>query len=72
MTAGRLCLECAHCYVDAGSQGYSEYTPGSGMTFYCQKRHRFTFHPDESGGKAELLADLRKAEKCADFKKDVK
>jgi hypothetical protein len=35
----KLCLWCSHFYLDTGSPGYSEYTPGSDFTMTCFKHH---------------------------------
>ena len=68
---GRVCLECVHCHVDPGSEGYSEYTPGSPFEFHCGKGKVFQFGVYH-GSKATLLADIRQAETCDEFKLEVK
>lgn len=66
----RICLECEHCYVDAGHHGYSEYTPSSPFNFYCTKNHRFKTIPlGHEGDKSTLLDDIKKAGNCRDFEK---
>jgi len=61
---GRLCLFCAHLWLDFGEAGYSEWTPGYGGEARCLKKHW------ELGGyeSADRLADyMLLGETCVDF-----
>jgi hypothetical protein len=33
------CIGCKHFWVDMGSPGYSELTPGDDFSIYCNKNH---------------------------------
>lgn len=58
----RLCYNCQFMYFDAGSPSYSEYTPGSNMTMYCQKDHW-----DLDGYEDKLRECLETAQHCPDY-----
>ena len=61
----RTCLECKQCYLDPGSEAWSEATPGSPMDFDCCKGH---YHYDESTlDKQRLRSAIFLARTCGDF-----
>lgn len=67
---GRICLECKHCYVDGGSPGYSEYTPGEGITFECTKGHDIGTKSIYDLSRKGLLVGIQRAHRCGDFEEE--
>lgn len=60
-----LCWYCKHVWWDAGSQGYSEYTPGDPADIRCRKDHwRVKSFQTEL---AEFRTFLQMAATCPDF-----
>ncbi len=63
--SGRICWECKHVYYSSGSEGYSDFTPGSDISLSCMKSYW------ELHNCSDTLADVRRkllsAEHCADF-----
>jgi hypothetical protein len=61
----KLCLWCKHFYLDVGSPGYSEYTPGSDFEMDCRKNH--WEYRGVSGTEDEYRACLISALVCPDY-----
>ncbi len=55
------CLKCSHCNFSPGKPGYSEYTPGSPMHFYC---HKGRWSAEDVYGARELGKTLSAAATC--------
>lgn len=65
------CLDCQNFSFDGGSPGYSDMTPGSGLSMDCDKNHwRFDFydHPTQE----EFATILNGKRECIDFIKRKK
>ena len=61
------CVGCKHLTLDTGSQGYSEYTPGSAGSFDCGRDH-WNFGYGEGAVFAHTLYDLiSRGFDCKDF-----
>lgn len=61
----RLCPTCAHFFVDLGSDGYSEYTPGHAGTMECLKG-KWSLRPDTATMRSARHA-MRRADTCKLF-----
>lgn len=63
--APKSCLDCQHCFLDGGDQGYSEMTPPTPMSWYCTKgwweMNRNDLDTDDVRRKIFV------AQKCPDF-----
>lgn len=67
---GRLCLECRHCSVSMGDEGYSSWTPGMPAEFACLKPDSETGEGWSAGTSAdqrELASLVRRAETCPSY-----
>ena len=64
----RTCLECKHCVLDPGAQGYSDVTPSTPMSLSCCRDH-YTYERDDIT-KQRLQAAILKARECEDFEVD--
>lgn len=63
----RLCLDCKHFWLDNAMPNYSEYTPGHGMSFECEKhKWKFDHYADD---KAKMKGVLETARECHDFER---
>lgn len=64
----KLCVFCKHWDFYGGSQGYSEYTPGSEASMNCNKGH-YGRHFDllNISGEDGFRAQILKAETCPDY-----
>lgn len=69
---GRICLECKHCSVYSGRQGWSEYTPSAPFEYECLRKHDLGIDIyGKRGDKASMLKGIRQAETCEDFVLEV-
>jgi hypothetical protein len=67
--ADRICWDCVHCWIDY-DPGYSEYTPGEGLTAECRKRH-WNVRPRDLD-RESLRKALQMAPTCADYTEETK
>lgn len=61
----KTCILCKHMRFDAGSPGYSQYTPGTNWSSECAKGHWEMYGCDAS--QDEYCRNLLTAETCPDF-----
>jgi hypothetical protein len=66
--AERLCLDCLSCCLISEMPDYSEWTPGHGMEFRCNK-NKWEFDPREAR-KDQLKSFLETARECPDFEEN--
>lgn len=60
---GRICLFCAHFWLDFGDDGHSEWTPGYGGEARCNKTH-WGLDYEQQG---QLAKFMPLGETCPDF-----
>ena len=60
----RLCINCEHFYLDMGSPGYSEWTPGFNARIGC---YRSVWEMSNYGALSEFRGHIQKAETCKMF-----
>ena len=62
---GKLCLYCAHFYMDCGAPWFSEVTPGDNFDMTCGKRH-WKFDP-QAHGQEDFKRTMETGLTCVDF-----
>ena len=60
----KCCIECQYMYLNTGSRGYSELTPGDEFSMSCEKQH-WDWEP--YGSEQQYRDCILAAKRCADF-----
>lgn len=64
MSRKETCVSCKHFYLDVGSPGYSELTPGSDFDMECRKKK---WEYERYGSEDEFRRCIFTAHECEEF-----